>query len=50
MERCTENCFRERFVIDSVFKANSWSKNLKYLNDEKIKRCFDEKELFLSKF
>ena len=32
----TENCWREIFIIDSVWKTNPWTYKIKDLNEEKI--------------
>ena len=45
----TENWSREIFVIDSVFKTNPWTDEMKDLNREKIIESSCEKQLLLSK-
>ena len=45
----TENWSSAIFVIDSVWKTNSWEYRIKDLNREKIIGNFYEKELLLNK-
>ena len=40
---CAKNWSREIFIIDSVFKTNSWTYKIKDLNRKKIKGSFYEK-------
>ena len=44
----TENRSREKFIIDSALKTNSWAYDIKDLNGEKIIGNFYEKELLRS--